>query len=117
MAEQFALQQAGRDRRAVQFDKSASSPFAQLVDCPCDQLLTGSRLTLDKNDGIGRRDYFDLFQYLFERTALADDVVEVLLGPNFVLEIQLLFVELLGQFGDPSIGESVLNRDRNLLPD
>ncbi len=46
---------------------------------------------------------------------LADDLLEVVLGPDFVLEIQLLFVQLFLQLRDFPVRKAVFHGDRNLL--
>ena len=80
-----------------------------------DQLLAGAGLALNQDRRIGRRDDLDLLQHLPERRALADDLLEVVLGADLVLEIQLLRVELLLQLGNLLEREPVLHRDGDLL--
>ena len=88
---------------------------AQVVDRAGDQLLAGAGLALDQHRRVGRRDDLDLLQHLPERRALADDLVEVVLGPNLVFEVQLLGAQLLLQLRDFSKRQPVLDRDGNLL--
>ena len=117
VAEQLALEQARGNRRAVQLDEGARATAAQVVDRAGDQLLAGPRLALNQDRRVGRRDDLDLLERLLERRALADDLVEVLLGSNFLLEIELLGVQLLLQLRDLPIRQPILDGDGDLLRD
>jgi hypothetical protein len=93
MAEEFALNQAGGNRCAVEFDKGPIPPRTQVVDCPGDQLFSGSRLTEDQYAGIGRRHNLDVPEGSLERRASAHDACEdlfsaVLLFPGRTIDAQ-----------------------------
>ena len=77
-----------------------AAPPAQVVDRARDQFLAGARLALNQHRRIGRRDDLDLLQHLPERRALADDLLEVVLGADLVFEVELLGAQLLLQLRD-----------------
>src|SRR5439155_22995746 len=76
VSEQLAFEQIERDGRAIQLDERATAPRAQSVNRTRDQLLAGARLAVDEHGRIGRCDALDLFEYQFERLAVADDLLE-----------------------------------------
>src|SRR5262245_55166294 len=117
MTEQLALEKPGWNSRAVQLDECSIAPVAQAVDCSGDQFFARSSLSLDQHRRIRGGDDLDLRQDLLERRAMADDLFEVPLGPNLILEIELLGVQLFLQFGDLAIGEAILHGNRKLLCD
>ena len=57
----------------------------------------------------------DLMQHALQRRRLADDLLEVVLGADLVLEIDLLRRELVLELGDLLERERVLDRERHLL--
>ena len=113
--EQLALEQPGGDGGAVQLHERPAAAAAQVVDGAGDQLLAGTRLPLDEHGGVGRRDDLDLLQHLLQRRALADDLLEVVLGPDLLFEVQLLGGQLFLQLGNLPVRQRVLHRDGDLL--
>src|SRR5580693_644264 len=89
MAEQLALEQPKRNRRAVQLHKSAFTARAQIVYCASDQLLAGSRLAEDQHARIRRRDHGHQLQRSLQSGTFAHD--DPGLRPNFLFEIAPLF--------------------------
>ena len=61
-----------------------------------DELLAGPGLTLNQHRGVGRRDGLHLLENALQRRALPDDLLEVILGADFVFEVELLAPQLLG---------------------
>ena len=117
VSEELALEQAGRDRGAVQLDERPRSAAAQVVNRARDELFAGAGFALDEHGRVGGRDDLDLLEHVLQRRAVADDFLEVVLAANFVLEVQLFFVELFLQLGDLPVGEPVLDGNRDLLRD
>jgi hypothetical protein len=73
VAEQLALLQRLRDRRAVLGDEGLPAAARVLVDRARDQLLAGARFPLDQDRQLGRRDAVQDRQDLEDARALADD--------------------------------------------
>src|SRR3546814_6620184 len=67
MAEELALEQFARNRRAVDADQRPAAAPAGFVDGARDQLLAGAALAGDQHGGIGRRDEIDLAQDALDR--------------------------------------------------
>src|SRR5262245_3816621 len=61
VAEQLALDQRGRERRAVDYNEGASVAQAALVNGVGEQLLASPRLSLQQNSRIGRSDVQRVF--------------------------------------------------------
>ena len=90
MPKKFAFQQARRDRRAVQLDKGSLAPRVQPVNRARQQLLAGSRFTLDQHRCIGGRNRFNIPQHMPQACAFPHLVLETMLHVQFVFEILLL---------------------------
>ncbi len=71
VAEQLALDQIFRDRRAVDLDPRVAPAPAQRMNRPCDQLLAGAVLAVNQHAAVGRRRHRDLLAQLPHRVALA----------------------------------------------
>ncbi len=69
VAEELALEQFARDRRAVDADQRPVAPLARLVDGARDQLLAGAGFAGDHHRGVGRRHQLHLPQRLLDRRA------------------------------------------------
>ena len=72
-AEQLALDQRARNRRAVDAHHDAAAPRAPLVDLRRDELLAGARLAEQQHRRVGGRDLARLFEHAPDGGALADD--------------------------------------------
>ena len=68
VSEQLALEQARRNRGAVQLDERPRSAAAQVVDGSGDELLARAGLSLDEHGRVGRRDNLDLREHVLQRT-------------------------------------------------
>ncbi|MCY1379397.1 hypothetical protein D9M69_671130 [compost metagenome] len=64
MAEQFTFHQGFGKRTAVDGNKGLTPPAAQVVNMPCDQLLTGSGFTNDQRIGFTRGQALDAAEQL-----------------------------------------------------
>ncbi len=114
VAEQLAFQQSGGNRRAVQLDEGPLAPAAQIVDRAGDQLLARAGLAQDQNRRIGRRHRRHLLQHALKGRALADDLAEILLGADFVFQIQLFFGQLILELRDFLKRGGIFNGDGGL---
>jgi hypothetical protein len=72
MAEEFALQQSARNRRAVEGHETVLAARAGLMNRLCDHLLAGARFALNQDGGVHRRNHV----YLVEQSP------EFRTGPN-----------------------------------
>ncbi len=106
MAEELALEQFARDRRAVDADQRAVAAAARLVDGARDQFLAGAGFARDHHGRAGRRDQLDLPQRGLDRLALADDAARVGLDADFFLQIGVFEFEPFAQaidFGERGV--------------
>src|SRR5262245_28783141 len=117
MAEQFAFQQAARDRGAVELHQRTLTAGAQVVNGAGDQFLAGARLALNEDDRIGRGDGFDRLQGSFQSLTVTDDLCEAVLRADLLFQVEFLFGQFVFQFADLSVRLRVLNGDRDLLGD
>ena len=97
--------------------KRALAAPAQVVDRARDQLLAGARLAEDEHRRVGRRDGLHLVQRALQRGRVADDLLEVVVGADLLLEVDLLGRELVLERGDLLERERVLDREGHLLRD
>ena len=76
VAKELAFQQIEGNSSAIQFNKRASAPHAQIVDRARNQFLARACLSLDENGGIGRGDAFDLLEHRFQSRTVTYDLLE-----------------------------------------
>jgi len=87
------------------------------MDGSGDEFLASTGLALDQHRRIGGRDDFHLLEHAFERRTLADDLLEIMFGTDFVFEVELFLGQFVFQLGDLLIGQDVVHRNRNLFAD
>ena len=63
------------------------------MNCPGNQFLPGARLTMEQYRGTGWRHDRDLVQHLADRSALADNVFEVVLRFDFRFQVESFFLQ------------------------
>ena len=97
MAEQFALDQSGGNRAAVDLHERPVAPLAAAVDGPREQFLAGAGFADDEDRRVGGRHALDFSQHVEQRRAVADDLVEIVLGANFLLQIHVFRFEAILQ--------------------
>src|SRR5262245_19849424 len=100
MSKELTLEQARRNRRTIDFDQSAFTTLAQIMNRARNDLLACAGFALDENSRIGRRDSLHLLQDAFQRDALADDLLEAIFRADFVFEIEFFIRELVLEFDD-----------------
>ena len=88
---------------------------AQVVDGARDQLLARARLAHDEDRRVRRGDGLDLLQHAPQRPRVADDLLEVVLRPDLLLEVDVLRRDLVLELGDPLERERVLDREGDLV--
>src|SRR5260370_18843826 len=66
---------------------------------------------------MGRGGGFHLVQPTKQRLALPDDLLEIQLAANFIFQVQLFLGKLVSEIGDLTVGQGVLNGDRDLVCD
>ncbi len=90
VAEQLALEQRLGQRGAVDLDERAVRAPAQAVDRARDQLLARAGLARDEHGRVGRRNALDQLQNRNERTAAADDFLEIVNRLDLLKEVRVL---------------------------
>src|SRR5262249_49832618 len=73
VTEELALEETRGDRRAIQLDERPPSSRAEVVNLTRDELLPGTCLSLDQDDGVGRRNDLGLLEHPAQRTARPHD--------------------------------------------
>ncbi len=86
VAEELALDQLARQRRAVHRHERPLAARAAVVDRARDELLAGAGLAEDQHRAVGGRDQRQLIEQLREVQRPAHDLAEVVPGPDLVLE-------------------------------
>src|ERR1700681_632806 len=75
VAEKFALDQAFRDRRAIQADEWAFAPAAELVNQACEQFFACTGLAVDNDGRIRRGDDARLTQGILKSLARSHESI------------------------------------------
>src|ERR1700722_9867396 len=114
MSKQFALEQTGGDGGTVELDKGAFFAAAMIMQSAGDQLFSRAGLTQQEDRGIAGRDLLDQLQHAPQCRAVPLDLLKIDLAANLFFKIHLLPGDLLFEFGDLTIGQRILNRDRYL---
>jgi hypothetical protein len=86
VAEKLGFEKLFGDRTAVDCDEHFFSPSAVVVESAGDQFLAGSAFAGDEDGTVGVGNLLDEFKYLSQRLATADDAVEFMSRPQFVLK-------------------------------
>ena len=100
VAEQLALDQCGRQRRAVDRDERPRAAPAAVVERARDQLLAGSGLAQDQHRRIRRGHLLDLPQDRRDGGTAADDLVEAVGATSHPLQVNVLRRESLRELLD-----------------
>jgi hypothetical protein len=87
VAEQLALDQRRRQRRAVDPDERPMAPRTAIVNGPRAELLAGARFADEQHRGVGARDLAHTIQHLPERRTVADEVVEPANGVQLLAQV------------------------------
>ena len=90
---------------------------ASLMQGAGDQLLARARLASNEDGGVGRRDRLDLLQHPAQRSAVADDVAEIVLGADLLLQVGILLGKLVLERLNLLEGLGVLERHGHLVGD
>ncbi len=90
MTEQFALQQFGRNGTAVDGDERVVFSRSVKMNGLGHQLLAGSRFAKNQNGRVGVDDLFHSGEDLLHGGAVADDVVELVLAPQLLTQVEVL---------------------------
>jgi len=61
------------------------------MDRSCEQFFPRPRLSVDKHGRVGWGDLFNLSECRQKRGAIADNFIEVVLGADLLLQINVLF--------------------------
>src|SRR5262249_16848092 len=93
VAEQLALHQSGRQGGTVDLDERFLLPPAARMDRPRDKFFAGSRLARDENAGVCLRYPPDVVEDGGQGRALPDDLLKVMNGFDFFLQVQILLLD------------------------
>src|SRR5258706_1128505 len=111
MAKQLAFEQAQRDGSAVHLNKRMALARAQVVNCASDHLFAGTRLALDEDRRVRRRNDSNALEHSFQPRTISNDLFEIVLKPDFVFQVKLLLRQPLLGLSYLSIFQIVLYRD------
>src|SRR6185437_14993083 len=93
VSKQFALHQSGGDRTTVDLYQRTTFTRAPVVNCARDQLFPSSRFTIDEHARISGRDVVYSSQKVQQRCTVTHNLLKVMFGANFLLKIDILFLE------------------------
>src|SRR5262249_13786187 len=108
MTEEFAFEKAGRNCRAINFDKGTLAPRTEVVDGAGDQLFAGAGFAKNQDGGIRRRGEFDLSESALNGRTFADNFFKIQLAANFLFQIELFDGEFVFEGINLLEGQSVL---------
>src|SRR5207247_7874148 len=97
VAEEFAFDEALRQRRAVHAHKGLVPSRAPLVNRACQQLLAGTSLPGDQNRGISRGYGLRQPNHFLTRVALSHHDAKVVAESDLLTEVLVLFRELVAR--------------------
>src|SRR5262249_15212711 len=97
VAEELALDETRRDRSAVDFHEWALTTSAPAVDRPREELLARAGLADQENRRVRPRHVLDGVEGREKRRAVAHDLLEVVLGADLLLEIEVLGLQAILQ--------------------
>ena len=87
MSEQFAFQEAGGNRRTIQFDKALLFAGAHVVDGTGNQFLPGSRFSENQHGGIAGGHSCRLRESALQTWTVPNNLFEIQLGADFILKV------------------------------
>ena len=96
VSEQLALDQARRQRGAIDAHQRPRSAAAAVVHGTCEELLAGTCLAEEQHRAVERRHLRETLQCLTHHRAVAHDFVEVFAGPD-------VFAQVHGLGGEPTV--------------
>src|SRR2546428_5475240 len=114
VAEEFAFDEALRQRRAVHAHKGLVPSCAPLVNRACQQLLAGTSLPGDQDRGIRRGYSLRQPHDFLKRLALSYHDAKVVCESDLFHEVLVLFRELLAEAVDLLVRPDVIDREGNL---
>ena len=115
MAEQLALQQAGRDGGAVELDERAlARGLRSWMARAISSLPVPVSPWISTVESVGAT-VSTCFSTCLQRRALADDLLEVVLGADLLFQVELLLLSLSLSSAISPEGQRVLDGDGDLL--
>src|ERR1051325_676685 len=108
VSEQFALEQIGRDRAAIDRDERLAATRRAIVQIARDDFLTRTRLAQDQHRAVARRDAFDQLAHVPHALALADQASEQLGITNAG---RIAFVRVRDRFGKEFRQNAAVHRE------
>src|SRR6266852_24939 len=114
VAEQFALQEPGGNRSAIQGDETALLAPAGAMDGTGDKPLTGSSFPEKQDRRIAGSDHGDLIQHLLDGRTLSDDLFKMKPGKGVAFQVAPVLRQPASELLHLAGGPRVLQRDRKL---
>ncbi len=93
-AEQLALDERARNRRAVDAHHDAAAPRALLVNLRRDEFLAGTRFAEEQHRRVSGRDLARLFEHALDGVTLSDDEAPAKTLVNLLAEVLILRLQL-----------------------
>src|SRR3984893_1477956 len=111
MAKQLAFEKAQRNGCAVHLYKRLILARAQVVNCASDHLFAGARLALDEDRRVRRRNDSNALEHSFQPLTIANDLFEIVLKPDFVLQVERLLRQPIPRLRYLLIVQRILSAD------
>src|SRR5262249_23092301 len=102
--EQLALDQGGRQRRAVQLHERPRLAQTELVNGAREELLAGTRLALNQHGRVRRSHQLHALQRGAEGRALTQDLTEIVGEADLLLQVDVLRLQALLQARERALG-------------
>ncbi len=94
VAEELAFDEVGRQGGAIDLDERPLPASAGTVNRPGDQLLARAGFSEDEGGRIGGGNLIHLVEHVFQCIAAADDLLKIVYGADFLLEVGTFGFEL-----------------------
>src|SRR5229473_6207624 len=90
MPKQLSYDKAESNRCAVNLYKRMTLARAQIVNGAGDHFFASTRLALDEDRRIRRRNDSNALEHSFQRLTISNDLFEIVLEPDFVFQVERL---------------------------
>src|SRR6266852_6688765 len=114
MPKQLAFKKAERNRCAVHLYKRMTLARAQIVNGAGDHFFASTRLALDEDRRIRRRNDSNALEHSFQPLTISNDLLEIVLEPDFIFQIERLLRQPILGLRYLLIFQSVLHPNGNL---
>src|ERR1700675_1241537 len=91
MPKQLSFKKTERNGCTVHLYKRLTLARTQVVNGASDHFFAGTRLALDEDRRIRRRDDSNALEHSFQRLTISNDLFEIVLKPDFIFQVERLF--------------------------